>query len=53
MCSNAMKEHRDLDRKFQLKNECIAFYAKSLPLFEENVVDKLKNLVKNTDFSEL
>lgn len=53
MCNNAMKEHKDLDQKILAKEECISFYAKSIPLFEGNVIDKLKSLVHNTDFSEL
>jgi hypothetical protein len=53
MCCNAMKEQPGLDQKFQIKDECVAFYSKSIPLFEGNVIDKLKSLAQNTNFSEL
>lgn len=53
MCNNVMKDHKDLDQKIKSKEECISFYTKSIPLFEGNVIDKLKSLVQNTDFSEL
>ena len=53
MCNNAMKGHKELDQKIRAKEDCVSFYAKSIPLFEGNVIDKLKSLVHNTDFSEL
>lgn len=53
LCSQAMSEHTSIDKKIQAKDECITFYAKSLPIVTGNVVDKLRSLVQGTDFSQL
>lgn len=37
--------------KMTVKDQCIEFYAKSLPIFKENVLDKLRSVINNTDFS--
>jgi hypothetical protein len=53
MCDEYMRKVKSLSEKRKAAEECLDFYSKSLTLFEENVCDKLKNLVNNTEYSEL
>jgi hypothetical protein len=39
-----MREHSDMNKIVEAKDECLRFYAKSFTLFEDNVLDKLKDL---------
>ena len=53
LCNQIMREKNDVEGKKKLMNDCIHFYSKSLVVFEDNVKDKLKSLVKSLDFEEL
>lgn len=41
------------EHKEKVLQECVAFYQKSIGMFQQNVNNKLRSLVDNVDFSQL
>lgn len=53
MCYESMSTTPSMSQKVQFKDDCVKFYIKSIPIFENNVISKLKNLVEGAKFEQL